>query len=416
MMNRESVRALGRIVCVTLAWSAAVPAADLPDITPIVDLRWRDEHVSQLGFADDANADTFRARLGFQTSKVDDTSLLAEGSFNFALDRRYRPDTSVPTYTQYPVVGDPENYAVNRLQLTNTSLPLTTLILGRQRINLDDQRFVGASNWRMSEQTLDAVRAIATPGAFTIDLTYSSKFHRTFGVDSPQGTYKGRMVLANVGYSLGSLGKLIGFAYLEDFDPLPLPVALNPLYSSNSTYGGRFIGSQPLGQAFKLGYIFSYATQRQRGDNPRQFSNDYFKGELSLTWQKFTLGAGDEIADGNGTVGFMTPLATLHPVNGWVNKFLTIPPNGLDDRYGNLVWNSGRMGWLDNLSLTGAFHHFQAERVMGSYGDEWDGMLTAKHQRYQLLLEWGDYRSGARTPISVARDTTKFWTELDYIW
>jgi len=412
-MDREPIRTLGLSACVLLAWSATAWAAD---IKPLVDVRLRDEYVSQDGFTEDANAETLRARLGFETGKVDDTSLLAEGSFNLALDRRYRPDNSVPTYTQYPVVGDPADYAVSRLQLTNTALPSTTLILGRQVINLDDQRFVGAAAWRQSEQTLDAVRAISTAGDLTIDLTFSNKFHRTSGVDSPQGTYKGRMVLANVGYSLGSLGKLIGFAYLLDFDPLPLSAALNPIYASTSTYGGRFVGSQPLGQTLRFGYILSYATEQQRGDNPRQFTDDYFLAELSLSWQKFTLGAGNEILDGNGTIGFVTPLATLHRVQGWVDKFTTTPPNGIDDRYGSLMWNSGRMGWLDNLSLTAVYHHYQAQRVMGSYGDEWNGLLTAKHQRYLLLLEWGDYRQGAATPATIARNTRKFWAELDYLW
>ena len=69
----------------------------------------------------------------------------------------------------YPVVPDPESYEVNRFQLTNTSLPGTTLTLGRQRIVLDDQRFVGNVGWRQNEQTFDAFRIVNTqrhePGA-----------------------------------------------------------------------------------------------------------------------------------------------------------------------------------------------------------------------------------------------------------
>jgi hypothetical protein len=411
-MDREPVRISGLGACAVLVWSAA--AAD--DFKPLVDIRLRDEYVSQRGIPEQANAETLRARLGLETAKFDDTGLLAEGGFNVPLDHNYRPDTSVPTYTQYPVVGDPENYAVNRLQLTNTSLPRTTLILGRQRINLDDQRFVGAAAWRQNEQTFDALRVISKPDDLSIDLTYSNKVHRTFGVESPQGTYKGRMVFANVSYPLGSIGKLTGFAYLLDFDPLALAAALNPIYSSTSTYGGRFAGAQPLGQGLKFGYTLSYATQQQRGDNPRQFINDYFLAELSLSWQKFTLGAGDEVLDGNGTVGFTTPLATLHKFEGWVDKFLTTPANGLDDRYGSLTWATGRLGPLGSLSLTAVYHAYQAQHVTASYGDEWNGLLTAKWNRYLLTLEWGDYRQAATTPAAIARDTTKFWTQLEYIW
>ena len=56
--------------------------------------------------------------------------------------------------TTYPVVADPEAYEFNRLQLTNTSIADTTITLGRQRIMLDDHRFVGNVGWRQNEQTL----------------------------------------------------------------------------------------------------------------------------------------------------------------------------------------------------------------------------------------------------------------------
>ncbi len=60
----------------------------------------------------------------------------------------------------YPVVADEEAYEINRFQFTNTSLPGTTLTLGRQRILLDDQRFIGNSGWRQNEQTFDAFRMV----------------------------------------------------------------------------------------------------------------------------------------------------------------------------------------------------------------------------------------------------------------
>ena len=60
----------------------------------------------------------------------------------------------------YPVVADPESYEINRLQLTNTSIIDTTITLGRQRIVLDDHRFVGNVGWRQNEQTFDALRVV----------------------------------------------------------------------------------------------------------------------------------------------------------------------------------------------------------------------------------------------------------------
>jgi len=42
---------------------------------------------------------------------------------------------------------------------------------------------------------------------------------------------------------------------------------------------------------------------------------------------------GYEVLEGNGAIGFATPLATLHAFNGWADMFLTTPANGLKDLY-----------------------------------------------------------------------------------
>ena len=55
------------------------------DTKPIVDMRLRLEQAEQAGIPDDANALTLRARLGFETGKRWQTSLLAEGEFVTAL-------------------------------------------------------------------------------------------------------------------------------------------------------------------------------------------------------------------------------------------------------------------------------------------------------------------------------------------
>ena len=124
--------------------------------TMILDARLRYEHVDQQPFAQDADALTLRARLGFETGKAWNTSLLVEGEAVVPLDSHYNSTTN--GHVQYPVVADPEGYELNRLQLTNTSIDATTLTIGRQRITLDDHRFVGNVGWRQNEQTFDALR------------------------------------------------------------------------------------------------------------------------------------------------------------------------------------------------------------------------------------------------------------------
>jgi hypothetical protein len=388
----------------------------LAQTKPLIDIRLRYEEVEQTGIAANAHAETLRARLGAETGKFLDTSLLAEGEAMLRLDRDYRPDNAVPTYTKYPVVADPENYVLNRLALTNTSLPQTAITVGRQRITLDDQRFVGNSGWRQNEVTFDAVRILnKSVSNLTVDLTFLNRVHRLYGIDSPQGTYKGDSYLANVAYQL-PFGKLTAFAYLLDFDPVAgLTGALDPRRGSTSTYGGRFAGSWPIG-AVKIGYVASYASQRSRDDNPLKFSDDYFLGELSATLAGVKLAGGEEILQGNGTIGFVTPLATLHPFQGWADKFLTTPPNGIKDSYGSLGWTGAHVLGLDSLAATAVYHSFAAERISTNYGSEWDFVLSGKWRHYGALIKYANYMAADSTPVGIARNTSKFWAQLEYIW
>jgi len=400
----------------TLAADPGSLGAALAQTRPLIDVRLRYEEVDQTGIVEKANAGTLRARLGAETGTFLDTSLLLEGEAMVRLNSSYRPDNAVSRETQYPVVADPENYALNRLSLTNTSLPHTAITLGRQRIALDDQRFVGNSGWRQNEVTFDALRIVTQPlKPLTFDLTFLDKVHRIYGVDSPQGTYKGNSYLANVSYQLG-IGKLTGFAYLVEFDPIAgLAGALDPRRGSTSTYGGRFAGEQPVA-ALKLGYVLSYAWQKQRGDNPLVFRNNYYLGELNARVAGFKAAAGDEILQGNGTIGFATPLATLHLFEGWADKFLTTPADGIKDLYVSLGWSGKRLLGLDTLSATVVRHEFDAEHTHTSYGSEWDWVLSGKWHHFVGLLKYADYSAGGTTPTAIARDTRKAWAQLEFVW
>jgi hypothetical protein len=263
----------------------------------ILDTRLRVETVEQEGVANDAHATTIRARLGFETGKAWSTSLLVEGDAIVPIRDDYRPDPAVPTMTGYPVVADPESYEVNRFQLTSTSLPGTTITLGRQRIALDDQRFVGPVGWRQNEQTFDALRVVNRSIANVVfDATYFNRVNRIFGPDSPQGDYEGDSLLLNASYQT-RIGKFVGFGYLLDFENLVgVPAAVR---DSTSTYGLRFSGEKPAGK-IKISYIAAYASQTDYADNPLDFDLDYVNAEATATFKRYGLGAGIEIMEGNG--------------------------------------------------------------------------------------------------------------------
>ena len=135
---------LARYACAAalLAGMAAPAFAQPLSVKPIIDTRLRTEHVDQHGLDRDADAVTARIRAGAIFSSGD-WSLLAEGEATLAISERY--DSGVNDKTQYPIVADPQNVELNRFQLQYRGLARTIVTAGRQRINLDEQRFVGSS-------------------------------------------------------------------------------------------------------------------------------------------------------------------------------------------------------------------------------------------------------------------------------
>jgi hypothetical protein len=388
--------------------AASAAHAEEQAIKPLFDMRLRVENVDQEPLANNAHATTLRLRAGFETAKKWNTSLLVEGEAVLPIQGNYREDPSVATKTTYPVVADPEDQEVNRFQLTNTSLPGTTLTLGRQRILLDDQRFVGNVGWRQNEQTFDGLRVVNKSVAnLVIDATYLDRVNRVYGPDSPQGHYEGDSGLLNVSYQTKA-GKLTAFGYLLDFDNLPkVPAAVR---DSTSTYGVRFAGEKPVGK-MKLAYALSYAQQSDYADNPLNFDLGYEFAEGTLTFKQFSVGLGAEIMEGNGVKGFTTPLATLHKFQGWADKFLTTPANGIEDKYVTVGFTQKAVAGFDTLALATSYHDYAAEHIDGDYGSEIDLSLTAKIKKVNLMLKFADYTQGA---LATARDTQKVWAQVEF--
>ena len=385
--------------------SSAVGAA-LGESRPIVDTRLRYEEVSQDPVANDAEALTLRARLGFETGQLWDTRLLLEGELVWPLDSQYNSTTNGKT--QYPAVADPESYQINRLQLANTHLPQTTVTLGRQRIVLDDQRFVANVGWRQNEQTFDSLRIVnKSVRNLTVDVAYLNQVNRVFGERSVQGRYTGDSYLANVAWQF-PIGKLSGYGYWLRFDSIAgVPAAVR---DSSATYGVRFAGERPVSNV-KLAYVAAYATQHEYADNPLRFSDDYYQLELTATYRQYYAGAGTEVLQGDGVKGFTTPLATLHKFQGWADKFLTTPGNGIDDRYLNLGFTLQAVGMLDTLAGQASYHDFAAQRISSDYGTEIDLQLQAKWRRFVGTVKYAKY-----TADQLFTATTKFWLQLEYAW
>jgi hypothetical protein len=373
-------------------------------LRPIIDARARYEHVEQGAL--DADALTLRLRAGFE-ARFGSFTMLAEGeatvapvdsynAFAFPLPnaRQRRP--------QYAVVADPENIELNRLQL-QYRLHQGTITLGRQRINLDDQRWVGSVGWRQNEQTFDALRVEARLGPAQGDLTYAISQRTVVGSDAgPRSAFEGDFLLAALSSRLGPVeGKL--FAYLLDYDDAFF------LSNSSQTYGGLVSGRIPLGAGTSLALRASYARQADYGRNPFRYAADYWSLEGGVTLAGFAITAGWERLGSDHGRAVQTPMATLHKFNGWADLFLVTPPGGLEDAYVSIGRRFDAFRPLPGLNFSLGFHQFDSAAGDIEYGTEWDASVGFRLGRLAMLAKYADY--AAR---SFGADTRKLWLQAEW--
>ena len=380
------------------------------EVKPLLDARLRWENVDQEGLERQADAVTFRLRAGAQLTSGD-WSLLAEGEGTAAPVERY--DSGVNGKATFPIVADPENIELNRLQVQYHGIKKTLVTVGRQRINIEDQRFVGSSGWRQNEQTFDAVRLeFGDARGVRADLTYSWSVRTIWGIDgrdARQQATGGNNVFATVSHPT-PVGTLSGFAFLVDQDE----TAVQGFRLSSQSYGVRLAGGRNLSATAKLNYTLSYASQSDWHRNPNNYRADYWLGDIGVEFGAAKLGMGHErlgADEGLPLTSFQTPLATLHKFQGWADKFLTTPPNGIRDWYGSAGYGWKKIAGLDAINATLVFHRFKSDRLGLRYGNEWDVMLSARKSRWTATAKLAAYDAD-----DFATDTCKLWLQLEWAY
>jgi hypothetical protein len=397
-----------KLILLTGAALAVSPAcAQDIALKPLVDARMRYEHVDQDAIARDADAVTIRLRAGLSATDGP-FSALVEGQGTLAIVSHYYDGVN-GTATR-PIVADPQDIGLYRAQLQYKSKALT-LTVGRQRLLLDDERFVGGVNFRQNGQTFDAVRAewIVIP-KLKADVSYVWGVRTIWGIDGvgarPQSV-SGNTVLANLSYQT-PVGTVTGFAYLVDQNE----AAVQGFRLSSQTYGARLAGRYAFSKAIKLSYQASFARQSDYHNNPNSYQADYYLIDAMMDLHALKIGGGYEVLavdKGLALTSFQTPLGTLFKFQGWADKFLTTPPNGIRDLYGTAGYGWKKIGKVDVLTLQGTYHHFESDRLSQHYGNEVDLLASAKVGRKTISARYANYDADR-----FGRDTRKAWVQLDW--
>jgi hypothetical protein len=367
----------------------------------LLDVRARYEFADQEGRAESAGATTLRVRAGYETGAWNNFRLLGEvegvvrvgGDFNDTLNGR----------TAFPVVADPDALEINRLQAVFTGVPGTTVTAGRQRIILDNARFVGNVGFRQNEQTFDAVRVQTDAlGPLHLDYAFVGRVQRIFGPDSVQNDFNGDSHLVNVSAAT-RVGRLTGYGYWLDLEEAQR--------LSSATVGVRLARATPSTPAWSVDYAVEYARQKEHGDAVRPYDAEYAQTEIAVKHGSASLAVGGELLTGDGVNAFQTPLGTLHAFQGAADQFLVTPADGLRDIYLRGGYQAGAIGPFASARLGFEVHEFTDDTGGTDLGREIDVVL-----RGTLSARWAIDLKAARFEGSPAGpdDLTRVWAAVEF--
>lgn len=375
--------------------------------TPNLDARLRYEQVDQDNLDEPAEALTARLRLGYTTAKWNDFDAQGEFEGVYAIGDGHFNDTGNGELG-YPVVADPEGEDLNQAWLRWTGLPKTAIKQGRQRIVLDNARFIGNVGWRQQEQTYDATLVTTTllpKTTLNLGQLSNARSFRYFPIDGRD--------TQNV-----DLSAWIANAKIE-----PLPWLAASLYGywldfetdsaarqDTQTLGVRLAVSRPAGK-LKLSATLEFAQQQDYADAPDTADAQYTLIEAGVALPRINAKLGYEVLGSNdGLYGFQTPLATLHIFQGWADQFPVTPVTGVEDRYLQVGAALAKFAWIAR------WHQFSADEGGADYGSELDLQVTRPViEALTLGLKYAAYDADEFPAVEgVAFDTAKFWAFAEY--
>ncbi len=186
-----------------------------------------------------ANALTSRLRAGLLSPVFHGLQGYAEYEGNLAMHEDYNSLRN--NNTAYSTVADPQKSELNQLWISYAGIPDTVIKGGRQRIKLDDDRFIGNVGWRQMETTFDSVLITHNNQqlfGLTVNAGYIGNVNTftstTENIEAP---------ILNVNYKIGDYGNLVGYGYWLNY------TEIENYEKSSQTYGLRMTNYQKLGDS-----------------------------------------------------------------------------------------------------------------------------------------------------------------------
>ena len=318
-----------------------------------------------------------------------------------------------------PLIPDVPGTELNQL-FVNYEFERVQVRVGRQRIELDDQRFVGSNGYWQNDQTFDALSTEwQLFSASRLNYTYIANANRIFGDDAGahlahedvgyyssdgerpaalQGDHEQHTHLLHLQANEWDNSRLIGYAYFIDNEDFPAV--------SNRTFGGKYKFMVTAG-AFKYHGEIAAATQERTelSGSPRP---PYGLLDLSMIHGPWRLVARHEILGADQGAGFVTPLASAHNFQGSADVFAATPEGGLEDTSLHINWRSSP--WELDLR----YHLFREYSGSEPYGHEFDLDIEFKPaSQHSILLRFADFHASTAYS-STLPDRQKVYLDYSY--
>jgi hypothetical protein len=374
------------------------------------------------GVTKDSYAPTIRTRFGYTSASLYGFQGMLEGVNVSALGPEHNYNAAGSNgQGARPFIPDPPLTRLDQAWLACHYTNWISAKAGIQQINLDNQRFVGDAGWWQNMQTFDAASVGSEP-IKNLNLYYSYLWdvHRIYGnvggLPASFTDYNSHSDLVNISYSGWKYGRFVAYSYLLDL--------INAAGDANScaTYGGYFAGNAPVSDGLAFDYRAEFAWQTDYANSPFRYGTEYYNLEGGANIKPFALGAGyEDLGSGantgvaGGRAAFRTPLATLHPFNGWDNVFITTPTDGLRDLYGYT-----QVTLPAQVPVRFIYHKFDADYGSGNYGQEFDVIASKNFGKYWIAtLEYAYYQGQDASPGSFLAtaahvDVQKLWAQIEF--
>ena len=372
------------------------------------ELRPRYEMVDENNAKPNANALTNRTVIGIGADLFDtdglstyiemtDVHALNPNNYN-GLDGAGNPNS---------VVADPEQTRMTQAYL-DYKYGKTKFRFGRQMFNIDNLRFIGAVAWRQMPQTYDAT-TIFNNSIEGLDLM-ASYVTKSSGVTL--GFNNSDIGILHAKYKALDALTVTGYGYLVE--------------NLGDTYGIALTGktkASDIGLSYRAEYAMM--VDASMTENPTAFQKsadaEYYNLELGMNASGILAGLNYEVQSGKSASDtsaerktFVTPYGTNHKFNGFADKFLGTPAQGLVDANIMVGYKSKDVGVFKAI-----YHDFSSDVDSVDYGTELDLLYKRAIPGVKGLvglLKYADFSSdnSGATLTGGDVDTQKFWAMVDY--